>query len=98
MSGVSGKPARINSCDRTAVANGSLSTSTPLQSKMTTGSSDASAGKFGHLTHCPDESAGEDRDGTPARNWFRAPSRQLCTPSDWIVGIIYPQDATGRDG
>jgi hypothetical protein len=34
-----------------AVANGSLSTSTPLQSKMTTRAPDASAGNSGHVTH-----------------------------------------------
>jgi hypothetical protein len=40
-----------------AVANGSLSTSTPLQSKMTTGHPDASAVNCGLLTNCADESA-----------------------------------------
>jgi hypothetical protein len=41
ISGVSGKPARVNSSAATAAAIGSLSTSTPLQSKMTIGPRDA---------------------------------------------------------
>src|SRR5262245_53965017 len=40
---------------------------------------------------------GENRDGTSARNWYRAVNQQLCTPQDWIVGIIYPQTAR-QDG
>src|SRR5581483_6904515 len=71
MSRVSGKPARTNSSETTAVANGSLSTSTPLQSKMTTKSLQRPPALQAGPHKCGRISKGEDSDA--------AMTRKACT-------------------
>jgi len=80
-SGVSGIPARVNSSAATAAAIGSLSTSTPLQSKMITKAPAPRTVAAVHFLYAipRHESLRQDRNRALMAKVGHGPGRRLCT-------------------